>query len=189
MSAMASQITSLTIGYSTVYSGVAKRKHQSSASLAFVQGIHRWPVKSPYKGPVTWKMFPFDDVIMCIGEISTHCVLGIVAVIRSKYLILYCYIDETVTYTHLGIPIWAANGRNVKTEAPDKTFPCKILSRSMLLGYEVTLLNDANLVPDRVTEHRKDEGLILLMNCHSLFACIFNGSLWLSSEVRAHGDM
>ena len=64
MSAMASQITSLTIVYSTVYSGADQRKHQSSASLAFVRGIHRWPVNSPHKGPVTWKMFPFDDVIM-----------------------------------------------------------------------------------------------------------------------------
>ena len=42
MSTVASQITSLTIAYSTVYSGADQRKHQSSASLAFVQGIHRW---------------------------------------------------------------------------------------------------------------------------------------------------
>ena len=64
MSLMASQITSLTIVYSTVYSGADQRKHQSSASLAFVRGIHRGPVNSPHKWPVTWKMFPFDDVIM-----------------------------------------------------------------------------------------------------------------------------
>ena len=64
MGAMASQIISLTIGYSTVYSGADQRKHQSSASPAFVGGIHRWPVNSPHKGPVTRKMFPFDDVIM-----------------------------------------------------------------------------------------------------------------------------
>ena len=64
MSPMASQITSLTIVYSTVYSGAGQRKHQSSASLAFVRGIHREPVNSPHKGPVTWKRFPFDDVIM-----------------------------------------------------------------------------------------------------------------------------
>ena len=69
MSAMASQITSLKIVYSTVYSGVAQRKYQSSASLAFVRGIHRWPVNSPHKGPVTPKMFPFDDVIM-VDKIS-----------------------------------------------------------------------------------------------------------------------
>ena len=65
MGAMASQIISLTIVYSTVYSGADQRKHQSSASLAFVQGIHRWPVNSPHKGPVTRKMFPCDDVIVC----------------------------------------------------------------------------------------------------------------------------
>ena len=61
---MASQITSLTIVYSTVYSGVDEGKHQSSASLAFVWGIRQWQVNSPHKWPVTQKMFPFDDVIM-----------------------------------------------------------------------------------------------------------------------------
>ena len=46
--------------------GTDQRKHQSSASLAFVRGIHRRPVNSPHKWPVTRKMFPFDDVIMII---------------------------------------------------------------------------------------------------------------------------
>ena len=64
MTTMASQITSLTVVYSIVYSGTDHRKHQSSASLAFVWGIHRGPGNSPHKGPVTRKMFPFDDVIM-----------------------------------------------------------------------------------------------------------------------------
>ena len=64
MMAIASQITSLTIVYSAVYSGAHQRKHQSSASLAFVWRIQRGPVNSPHKWPVTRKMFPFDDVIM-----------------------------------------------------------------------------------------------------------------------------
>ena len=67
MSAIASQITSLTIVYSIVYSDADQRKHQSSASLAFVWG----PVNSPHKCPVTRKMFPFVDVILnshCYGE-------------------------------------------------------------------------------------------------------------------------
>ena len=64
MGAMASEITSLTIVYSIVYSGADQRKHQSSASLAFDWGIHRWPVNSPHKWPATRKMFPLDDVIM-----------------------------------------------------------------------------------------------------------------------------
>ena len=73
MDDIASQITSLTIVYSTVYSGADQRKHQSSASLVFVRGIHRWPVNSPHKGPVTRKIFPFDDVIMANGS---HWPLG-----------------------------------------------------------------------------------------------------------------
>ena len=64
MGAIASQITSLTIVYSTVYSGVDQRKHQSSASLVFVRGIHRRSVIFPHKGTVTHRMFPFDDVIV-----------------------------------------------------------------------------------------------------------------------------
>ena len=66
MSTMASQITSLTIVYSTVYSGADERRRQRSESLAFVREIHRWLVNSPHKGPVTRKMFPFDNVIMTI---------------------------------------------------------------------------------------------------------------------------
>ena len=64
MGAMASKITSFTIVYSIVYSDADQGKHQSSASLAFVRGIRRWPVNSPHKWSVTRKMFPFDDVIM-----------------------------------------------------------------------------------------------------------------------------
>ena len=69
MGAMASQITSLTIVYSTVYSGTDQRKHQSSALIAFVWGIHRWAVNSPHKWPVTRKMFPIDGVIMIFAQV------------------------------------------------------------------------------------------------------------------------
>ena len=64
MSMMGSQITSLTIVYSTVYSDADQRKHQSSASLAFVREIHPWPMNSPHIWPVTRKLFPLYDVIM-----------------------------------------------------------------------------------------------------------------------------
>ena len=47
------------------------KKHQSSASMAFVRGIHRGPVNSPHKWPVTRKMFPFDDVIMQLATIGS----------------------------------------------------------------------------------------------------------------------
>ena len=72
MGAIASQITSLTIVYSTDYSDADHRKHQSSASLAFVN--YRGPVNSPHKWPVTRKMFPFDDVIMSYS-ISNSCLI------------------------------------------------------------------------------------------------------------------
>ena len=70
MGAIASHITSLTIVYSMVYSVADQRKHESSASLAFVRGIHREPVNSQHKWPVTRKMLPFDDVIMEISIIK-----------------------------------------------------------------------------------------------------------------------
>ena len=72
MTMLASQITSLPVVCSIVYSDVNQRKHQSSASLAFVREIHRGPVNFPHKWPVTRKMFPFDDVIMVV------CTFGIV---------------------------------------------------------------------------------------------------------------
>ena len=64
MNAMTSRVTGVSIAFSKVCVGADQRKHQSSASLAFVRGIHLWPVNSPHKGPVTRKMFPFDDVII-----------------------------------------------------------------------------------------------------------------------------
>ena len=64
MVAIASQITSFTIVHSNVYSDANQRKHQSSASLAFVRGIHRGPVNFPHKWHVTREMFPFDEFIM-----------------------------------------------------------------------------------------------------------------------------
>ena len=72
MSAMVSQIISLTIVYWIVYSGADQRKHHSSASLAFVRGIHRWPVNSPHKGPVTRSVFPFDGVVVNILMYPEH---------------------------------------------------------------------------------------------------------------------
>ena len=71
MSPVVSQINGVSIVYSTVCSGADQRKHQSSASLVFVMGIHRWAVNSPHKGPVTRKLFPFDDVIVCWSTDST----------------------------------------------------------------------------------------------------------------------
>ena len=68
ISAMASQITGVSIVWSTLWSGADQRKHQRSASLAFVKGIQRWQGNSPHKRLVTRKMVPFDNVIMSIHK-------------------------------------------------------------------------------------------------------------------------
>ena len=70
MSAVAFQITSLTSVYSNLYSGADQRKYKCEASLAFVRGIHGWPVNSPHKAPVTQKMFQFDYVIVQPAQIG-----------------------------------------------------------------------------------------------------------------------
>ena len=91
---MASQITSLTIVYSIVHSGADQRKHQSPASLAFVSGIHRWPVNSPHKSPVTLKTFPFDNAIMTMktkGHPSRKPMLEIQ--FKSQFL---CMVKDTL---------------------------------------------------------------------------------------------
>ena len=55
--------------------GADQRKHQSSVSLAFVRGIHRGPMNSPHKGPVTRKLFPFDKIIMYIANVSLQDII------------------------------------------------------------------------------------------------------------------
>ena len=88
MSAMASQITGVSIVYSTICSGADKKNIKAPCHWPlWGRGIHRWPVNSPHKGPVTRKMFPFDDVIMKMrrphdkegllyGEIAVWCQRG-----------------------------------------------------------------------------------------------------------------
>ena len=93
MGKLASQITSLTVVYSIVYLSADLRKHQTSAPLAFVRGIHRGPVNSPHKGPVTRKMVPFDDVITTMAVYDLiPCVafLGriLVKFVKDKYLMI-----------------------------------------------------------------------------------------------------
>ena len=112
MGAIASQITSLTIVYSTVYSDAGQRKHQSSASLAYVWGTHRGPVNSPHKWSVTQKMFPFVDVIMYL---SLHCVYWWLS---KGWWIQYC------------------------SFAVNRTCPCEIHSLFYLLDYVSYLRQD-----------------------------------------------
>ena len=78
MSAMASQITGVSVVYSTVVSDADQRKHQSFASLAFVWGIHQWPRN----------MFPFGDVIMnCFQLRFTHSLMP-----HNMMVLYYCHL-------------------------------------------------------------------------------------------------
>ena len=80
MGAIASQITSLTIVYSTVYSDADQRKHQSSASLAFVRGIPRGEFPAQMASNVEnvsiwWRHLEIDLITPSLT--SSHCVIFI----------------------------------------------------------------------------------------------------------------
>ena len=106
MTTIASQITSLTIVYSTVYSGADQSKHQSPASLAFVWGIHRGPVNSPHKWPVTRKMFPFDDVIMTMIVLFLGC----------KNPLAVQQHNETIGHDHCSLMGWLWTHQQISDE-------------------------------------------------------------------------
>ena len=93
-------ITSLTIVYLTVNSGADQRKHQSSASLAFVRGIHRWPVNCLHKWPVMRNMFPFDHVIMYDGKITVKNSTEFTYHICNQWfvIILWHYLEPELGY-------------------------------------------------------------------------------------------
>ena len=120
MGAVASQITSLTIVYSTVYSDADQRKHQSSASLTFVWGIHRGPAKSPDKWPVTRKMFPFNDVIVCEMNTLINTVWAILNTIINEFFALKCVsfsesVAQTVSIFMPHLPIYIIHKDKYRT--------------------------------------------------------------------------
>ena len=102
MGAIASQITSLTIVFSTVYSDADQRKHQRSASLAFLRGIHRGPLNSPHKWPVMQKMFPFDDIIM-LGQVMAFCVIEPSHYMNRCWLIISEFLWHSLEANFAGI--------------------------------------------------------------------------------------
>ena len=99
MSRMASQITGILIVCSTLSSSADQRKHQSSVWLAFVSGIHQWPVDSPHKGPVIWKMFPFDDIIMICRITQTWTCLFIL-LCSYVYVPILCQLFASCSLHH-----------------------------------------------------------------------------------------
>ena len=90
-------------------------------------GIHRWPVNSPHKVPVTRNMFPFDDVIMIkpirklrCTTTDNSCVLAICCIILSYQnpIMRYLITPLQSTYCHYFViwsNMWARMRRTVKT--------------------------------------------------------------------------
>ena len=102
-------------GVSTVNSDADQRKHQSSASLAFVRGIHRAPVNTPRKWPVTRKMFPFDDVIMssiynvysdCKSPLNGSESIGNVAISQNELMVMGYYTICVSSYVLVYVRIY-----------------------------------------------------------------------------------
>ena len=74
---------------------------------SFLRLIRRWPVNSPHKGPVTRKMFPFNDVIMktwvivTLGQIMVCCIFGAHRWYRSFFSSLYLKVSTLLVYIAL----------------------------------------------------------------------------------------
>ena len=198
MSTIASQITSLTIVYSTVYSGADQSKHQSSASLAFVWGIHRGPVNSPHKWPVTRKMFPFDDVIMSsMGWAPVECISGDYCPASLVYVIWIGAekpsLEPTLTYHPLKLQ-WRHNGRAAVSNQPfclgiNMHIDELMVSQSQFISWHSNyyansyVFVDVLLVPQRfrititVTSHERHD-----VSNHRQLDCLFTSLLSLYQE-------
>ena len=141
---MASQVTRITIVYSIICSGVDKKKHQSSTSLAFVRGVHRWPVISAHRGSVTRKMFPYHDVIMMAADAGhtmfnikmpsyqyrkSHC--GDKTILRPSYL------HNGISYTGKTTYLYWIRAQGISSNSTDLVSPEYCGSRwlHMLLGH------------------------------------------------------
>ena len=107
---------------------IRSKKHQSFASLAFVQGIHRWPVNSPHKWRVTRKMFPFaSDWLAVSGAGEAACTL------MTKFKTgVQAANKKNPSKPHIIAPFWGnlplANGflsqMDSKEPVMRKIFPC-----------------------------------------------------------------
>ena len=143
MGVIPSQTNSLKIVYSTVYSDADQRKHQSSASLAFVRGIHRWPVNSPHKWPVMRKMCPFDDVIMT-SKLGSAVALIQYLQCYNVYVLMYCRLVKSNGVSNLGYHcVWQwFVACSVPSHYPNQRWPyCSGLK--VLLGWSA-VRNDSN---------------------------------------------
>ena len=138
MSAIASDITGVSIPWSTVCSGSDQRKHQSSASLAFtVCWIHRWPVNSPQKRPVTGKMLPFDLTLLKIDRFLPFKVQILITFSSENYysdciVIAKTFIDLAGGTMALILRQDAANFVTDLRKAKTNTIPFKVIRQDKI---------------------------------------------------------
>ena len=146
MSAMASQTTSLTIVYSTVYS----RRRSKKTSKLCVTGLYdRWPVKFSHEGPVTQKMFPFDDVIMVTRSWwlkSKRVILIHIYIYDCAKICGLCMLGDALLYAYQKITaMWAEWSLSIYLCTKERALNCKKTSWWHLLCfkfiYQRTCLN------------------------------------------------
>ena len=186
--AMASQITTVSIVYSPVCSGTDQRNHQSSASLAFVGGIHRGPVNSPHKSPVTRKIFPFDDVIM-----SSQYWISVLHHIVSSFLFIWNIFS--LDYHHVlphhkrGIrPLqlrWMVISPNKidrikRSTSTDNSVNCALLSIPSVF---TTSLADQWIKRQLVVTNSKGDHLSPIRPCYNFTRNVY-AHMYRSQEVR-----
>ena len=109
MGTMASQITGISIVCWYVCSGADQRKLQGSASPAFLRGIHRGPVVSPHKGPVTGKIFPFDDVIISPNRRLISARLLLIDLVATNFSELWIKIQQ-FSWKRIDLEMVSVNG-------------------------------------------------------------------------------
>ena len=146
MKTMASQITSVSSVYTTVYSGVDQRKHQSSASLAFVRGIHRWAVNYPHKGPVTRKKSIWwrhhGIVVSATGFVSDYCIMHWSGnVVVGEVSVIGCTVD--CIFTAPG----AASDCGASSDFGDSLVSVQMLSICTIYIYYISNINIYQSLP------------------------------------------
>ena len=171
MGTMASQITSLTIVYSTVCSGAEQRKHQSSASLAFVRGIHRGPVNSTQKWPVMRKIFhlmtsSWQYMCLCHEDIMSYFVADVLTTHtdgQSKVVHI-----NTYNYGKYGNRIMDTYARRIMDTSAQYVFNENIQTISIRIRYFNDIMN---------SWHGYSSALLNPCTGKSLFNCFTDGFL------------
>ena len=134
ISAMASQSTGVSIVYSTVCAGADQRKHQRSASPAFMRGINRWPGNSPHKGLVRRKCFHLMTS-SCIIDIRLDSVFSTYSIYAGIFLYLIWYLIPYIMlarihvtkYIHYSLPTLYTYMLSLLLSSPWLYFTCYLL--------------------------------------------------------------